>query len=148
MTVFAVIIGLPKEEGKILLVQDKDERFPPMWKLPGGRVEVWESPDVALYRELDEEVGAVVYPVEDEDVIFEVDLGDHIFRVYKAAYYDGEISQCSDEIEKIKTFSVGEMAQLLVEKKILPRHAAAIERYLALREKDAPMSVEKLAAEV
>lgn len=45
--------ALFEKEGKILLVKDPKD----VWELPGGRIEFNESPDQALTRELNEELG-------------------------------------------------------------------------------------------
>lgn len=132
MAVFAIIEGLL--EGDILLIQDKHEP-PPMWKFPGGRVEPGESPEVALYRELFEEIGIVVLPVENEDIVSEEKTGDHIFRVYRARYYSGGFKPCSDEIDRVEAFSIDGARQLLSHSRILPKHATALQKYFILREK-------------
>lgn len=143
MSVFAVIEGLP--EGEFPLVQDDYEFGSAMWKLPGGRVKFWESPDVGLYRELEEEVGIVVFPVDEKDVIFEMEIGNHTFRVYRARYYSGEFKPCSDEIDRAEAFSADDAKQLLSHRKILLKHAAAIEKYL--QGKEALKLAEKLVVE-
>ncbi len=130
MAVFAIINGLPEE--KIILVHDKHKPPPPMWKLPGGKVEPWESPEIALYRELNEEIGINILPLTDKDVIFEKDLGTHIFRVYKVIYHSGQITPYQEEIERLNLFSEKDIRQMLLDKKILPKHGAAITEYLHL----------------
>lgn len=133
IAIFGIIEGLPEKDG-IPLVQDAYKRSPAMWKLPGGRVEIGESPAIALYRELMEEIGIITTTVADEDLIFSMNLENHIFAVYRAYYYDGEFGIYSDEIQKAGIFSFDELKNLLSRKEILPNHAAAIERYLAGKE--------------
>ncbi|MEK9168312.1 MAG: NUDIX domain-containing protein [Patescibacteria group bacterium] len=125
--VFGIIEGLP--DGKIPLIHDKDKPAPAMWKLPGGRTENGECPEFALIRELDEEIKINVLPPKDEDVIFEKDLGSHIFRVYKVRYYNGKIA-AGDEVEWMKMFSMAEVKQMISENKILPKHAQALSKCL------------------
>lgn len=132
MTVFAIIEGLL--EGDILLIQDRHEP-PPMWKLPGGKVELGESPEIALYRELNEEIGIIVLPVDDKDIVSEEKIGDHVFRVYRARYYSGKFKLCSDEINRVEAFSIDGVRQLLSHSRILPKHATALQKYFILREK-------------
>ncbi len=143
MAVFAIIEDIP--EGDVPLIQDANKPDPAMWKLPGGRVESWESPDVGLYRELEEETGVVVFPVDEEDVIFEMKIGTHTFRVYRARYYCGEFKPNSDEIKTAEVFSADDVRQLLSHGRILPKHTAAIEKYL--QGKETLKLAEKLATE-
>lgn len=125
--VFGIIEGLPDE--KILLIHDKDKPAPAMWKLPGGKMEDGEWPELALIRELNEELRINVMPPSDKDVVFEKDLGNHIFRVYKVRYYNGEIN-AGDEVEWLKLFSLGEITEMISNDKILPKHAQALTAYM------------------
>ena len=50
---YVAVKGLIFEEGKLLLLKKKDEGF---WDIPGGRIEFGESIEVALQRELAEEL--------------------------------------------------------------------------------------------
>lgn len=124
--VFAIMEGLP--EGKILLIHDKDKPAPAMWKLPGGKAEDGEWPELALIRELNEELKINVMPPSDKDVVFEKDLGNHVFKVYKVEYYNGKIG-AGEEVEWLKLFSVAEVKEMISENKILPKHAAALNAY-------------------
>jgi len=46
------------QDGKVLLTRrPHDKRHPGMWEFPGGKVEPEESPEEALRRELNEELG-------------------------------------------------------------------------------------------
>ena len=54
-----VVTGLLHRHGRVLLVHRSPTRhwYPDTWDLPGGHVEVEESPLEALVRELGEELG-------------------------------------------------------------------------------------------
>ena len=53
-----VVAAVLQREGKILIGQRKPEQSHPLkWEFPGGKVEPGESPEQALARELDEELG-------------------------------------------------------------------------------------------
>jgi 8-oxo-dGTP diphosphatase len=53
-----VVAAILQNEGKILVGQRKPEQSHPMkWEFPGGKVEPGESPEQALRRELEEELG-------------------------------------------------------------------------------------------
>ncbi len=53
-----VVTGLIRKNGKVLLGQrPKGETLAGAWEFPGGKIEQGESPQVALHRELVEELG-------------------------------------------------------------------------------------------
>jgi ADP-ribose pyrophosphatase YjhB (NUDIX family) len=56
----AVIVN----EGRVLLVQRGREPLKGHWSLPGGLVEVGESLQTAVIREVEEETGLLVEPIE------------------------------------------------------------------------------------
>ncbi len=54
----AVVAGLLKKEGQVLVGQRPDNNsLPGQWEFPGGKIEMGETPEEALARELDEELG-------------------------------------------------------------------------------------------
>ncbi|GAB4535260.1 MAG: (deoxy)nucleoside triphosphate pyrophosphohydrolase [Haliangiales bacterium] len=72
----ALITAAP---GQVLITQRRaDQPLPLKWELPGGKIEPGESPEAALARELDEELG-----VEVEDV--------HIWAVLHHRYERYEV---------------------------------------------------------
>lgn len=53
-----VVAALIEREGKLLICQRRrDAAFPLQWEFPGGKVHVDETPQAALARELQEELG-------------------------------------------------------------------------------------------
>jgi 8-oxo-dGTP diphosphatase len=53
-----VVAAVIEREGKILIGRRKAEQSHPLkWEFPGGKIETGESPEQALVRELDEELG-------------------------------------------------------------------------------------------
>lgn len=54
------------KEGKLLILQREanEEAYPNLWELPGGSREPLESCEATLVRELKEEVGIDVLPIE------------------------------------------------------------------------------------
>jgi 8-oxo-dGTP diphosphatase len=57
-TVRYVAAGLILREGKILICQRRpDQPMAHKWEFPGGKIEAGETPEQALRRELDEELG-------------------------------------------------------------------------------------------
>jgi 8-oxo-dGTP diphosphatase len=53
-----VVTGLIKKDGRILLgKRPKGNSLAGQWEFPGGKIELGESPEQALHRELREEIG-------------------------------------------------------------------------------------------
>lgn len=56
-----VVAAVIEREGRLLICQRrKGDRFPLKWEFPGGKVEPGESPEGALKRELQEELGVTL----------------------------------------------------------------------------------------
>ena len=54
----SVVAAVIEREGRILIAQRKDaEPHALKWEFPGGKVEPGETPEAALLRELEEELG-------------------------------------------------------------------------------------------
>jgi 8-oxo-dGTP diphosphatase len=60
-TVLVVAAALVDDEGRVLIAQrPQGKQLAGMWEFPGGKVEAGETPENALIRELEEELGIVV----------------------------------------------------------------------------------------
>ncbi len=57
LTVDAVVFRLNGEDMEVLLIQRKHDPFEGMWALPGGFVDMDETVEQAVVRELEEETG-------------------------------------------------------------------------------------------
>lgn len=72
-----VAAALVNEKGEILLAQrPKGKAMAGLWEFPGGKVEANEVPEVALCRELHEELGVSVNP---ED-LFPINFASHAYE--------------------------------------------------------------------
>lgn len=59
--VFVVAAALTNQVGEILLQRRPEgKQMAGLWEFPGGKVEVGESPEIALVRELEEELGIII----------------------------------------------------------------------------------------
>jgi 8-oxo-dGTP diphosphatase len=62
---YVVAAALVDGEGRVLLAQRPEGKaLAGTWEFPGGKLEPGESPETALARELDEELGIVAGPLE------------------------------------------------------------------------------------
>lgn len=60
-TVLVVAAALIDSDGRVLIAQRPDgKQLAGQWEFPGGKVEDGETPETALIRELEEELGIVV----------------------------------------------------------------------------------------
>ena len=92
------------------------------WKLPGGKSKGGESPDVALHREILEELGIVVSI--KKEVCRKQEEGGHIFVVYETEYYNGNIYL--RDVQNIIPCSRRRIGHMLASGLILPNHAEAL----------------------
>lgn len=66
-TLLVVAVALIDTKGRVLLAERPTEKhLGGLYEFPGGKVEAWESPEAALVRELDEELGI---RVKAEDLV-------------------------------------------------------------------------------
>lgn len=89
MTYPVSVKGVLLVDGKAVLVQnDRVE-----WELPGGRLEIGETPEQALEREFEEELAVKVEALRLVDsYLFEVIPGKHVFIVTYGCRLRGEFA--------------------------------------------------------
>lgn len=91
------------EAGEIvLLMNERDE-----WELPGGRIEIGESPRQCVEREIREELNVAVTAGELLDTyLFEVVSGKHVFiATYACVLTSSFVPRISDEHQRIGLFA-------------------------------------------
>lgn len=66
-----VAAALVNEKGEVLLAQRPEGKsMAGLWEFPGGKLEEGETPEVALVRELEEELGLEINPDDLEPIKF------------------------------------------------------------------------------
>lgn len=85
----------------VLLMNERDE-----WELPGGRIELWETPEECVEREINEELSVTVAAEELLDsYLFEVIPGKYVFIVtYGCTLKSPFVPRISNEHKRIGTF--------------------------------------------
>lgn len=100
-----------KQEGKYLLVQEKQPSAYGLWNLPAGKVDEGESIEQAAVREAKEEVGYDVELVRKLGV-FQASVQSPVKHVFEARVVGGEFSLAMDEFLDSGWFSYKDMLQL------------------------------------
>jgi 8-oxo-dGTP diphosphatase len=88
-----VVAAMIEQDGRYLITQRRPEaRLPLLWEFPGGKVEEGESDEVALARELREEMEIEVRVQERAmGTLHSYESYDIDFNVYKCALVSGSI---------------------------------------------------------
>jgi 8-oxo-dGTP diphosphatase len=84
------------DAGRILVTQRRaDQPLPLQWEFPGGKIEPGESPDAALRREIEEELGVVPDVGRIWDVLFHAyPAYDVLMLVYRCRLPAGMLPRC------------------------------------------------------
>lgn len=85
------VSGLIVHERRVLLLQRKERISYGLWCLPGGKIEMGESPSAALDRELNEEIGISVQEKRCLLYLYHEKKGIEM-HVYHILSYDGTLS--------------------------------------------------------
>jgi 8-oxo-dGTP diphosphatase len=99
LVVAGLIVGSGQSEhdpaGRVLITQRRaDQPLGLQWEFPGGKIEDGESPEVALARELREEIGVAVDVGHIWDVLFHAyPAFDLLMLVYVCRLRPGEVSR-------------------------------------------------------
>lgn len=87
-----VAAGFLRKEGKVLVGQrPENNSLPGLWEFPGGKIEIGETPEQALARELEEELG-IAAEVGDLKLTCTHSFGDVgiLILFYEINYWKGE----------------------------------------------------------
>ena len=130
-TVVAIIEFL---ENKILLVKRKTVVFKGYWALPGGRIDVAESAEEAVVREVKEETGLDIEIVKKIGEYHERGVKDRIeYEYWRTCFLvkpiGGEIKRQDEEIEKIRIFDLKNIPETLAF-----NHSNIIKDYTRIKE--------------
>ena len=109
------------KEGKILLIERKNEPFKGKWALPGGFVEYGEKVEDAVVREVSEETGLDTKIIDIVGVYSDPtrDPRGHIVTVvYLLDILDGEIKG-SDDAADAKFFDLNDLPELAFDHNII-----------------------------
>jgi mutator protein MutT len=94
--------GVVVHEGKVLLIKRGKDPLKGRWVVPGGTVEVGETLEEALVREVREETGLLVRPLEVLTVFDRIErqggqvVYHYVIIDYLCAYLSGEVQSASD----------------------------------------------------
>lgn len=112
MTWIGIVAGcVIKQDGKYLLVQEKQQKVYGLWNIPAGYVDKDEEIEQAAIREVKEETG---YDAELDGQIAMIheSVKRPLKHVFKAHIVSGELTVQEDEILDAKWFSLTEIQTL------------------------------------
>lgn len=117
------------KEGRFLLVRRAVEPAIGAWCLPGGFIEVGETVEQALVREVQEETGIVCQPRSVLDIASVLGgfYGDVVVIGYAADYVSGE-PQAAFDAKDVGLFAAEKLPPLA-----FPAHTAFLQRYMNSR---------------
>lgn len=124
-------------DGRALLIRRGKEPLCGRWSVPGGRVELGESLEQALGREMEEETGLIVAPVEILAVFDRIERDEagvlyHFVIVdYLCRWLSGEAVAASDALEAAWA-APGDLPAYDLSAKALEVVGAAFRRYAEL----------------
>lgn len=101
------------DEGRVLLAKRKHEPDKGKWDLPGGFLDEGEDPREALKRELSEETGLEIEPVEFFDFVVDRygddDDAQHTLNLYWVARIRSGEPTPDDDVEELRWFGRDEL---------------------------------------
>lgn len=121
---------LIKNENKYLLEQTT-ERNNYKWAIPGGHVLSGETSEIALKRELEEELGIIDIQYKRIDTV-KFPYNSYIFNVfYSNAIIDiNSLNLQSDEVTQVKWYTKDEILELINNDKVPRGYAYILKKYI------------------
>jgi 8-oxo-dGTP diphosphatase len=109
---------IPFPDDKILLIKRNTVPFKGYWALPGGRMDLGESLEQTIIREVKEETGLAVTIVCKVGEYVEKGVKDDVeYEYYPTCFVvepvGGEIKKQESEIQEIQLFSLNQLPTLL-----------------------------------
>jgi 8-oxo-dGTP diphosphatase len=107
-----VAAALVAADGRVLLQKRKSgAQHAGLWEFPGGKIEHGESPETALVREIEEELGVILAVDSLQALTFASDPAlPHVILLYMCRDWPGD-PRCLDG-EAIRWFHGSELAEL------------------------------------
>jgi ADP-ribose pyrophosphatase len=97
--------GVVVHDGRVLLVRRAKEPLRGRWVVPGGTVELGETLEEAVTREVREETGILVRPLEMMTVFDRIERRDgtvayhYVIVDYRCAFVSGALEAATDALE-------------------------------------------------
>lgn len=130
VTVDAIVFSL-KPTTKILLIQRKNPPFQNQWALPGGFLDMDETVEQAVKRELQEETGLVLDNLEQFKVFSAVNRdprGRTLSVVFVAKIEtENQLITANDDAKSVKWFDINNLPNLAFDHQIIINET--IEKY-------------------
>ncbi|MFH0798378.1 MAG: NUDIX domain-containing protein [Candidatus Woesearchaeota archaeon] len=106
------VLGVIKKDGKYLMgIESKDTPLKGKWRLLGGKLDVDESPEDALVRELREEA-QIEIELNGYLGVVKGECHDIDIHIYTADWVSGELKPKADEISEMGWFCMDEIARM------------------------------------
>ena len=122
------VSALVWHQGRVLLIKRVRQPFQGIWALPGGRIELGESPESAVIREVREETGIEVDQPAEIDRFELTDPADGrrlTIRVFRARFRSG-LPAAGDDAAEARWVGPAQLRQLSATEQtlaVIARHA-------------------------
>ena len=123
MSKLIIVVAVALIKNKKVLFQERpsEKSMPFLWELPGGKIKIGETPEMALIREVNEELGISINPVDLRSLTFishsykDFNL---LMPVYLCKKWIGNIFP--KENQKFKIFNKNELKKINILEADLP----------------------------